>query len=278
MIVQGLRPATPSVVIRLSSANSLDPHVDPSKLRNIKKRQFGDKSSANGKSQSHIEGYGPSYQDSTPNLRGNARPSTANPSSAGLVYSTISPGLKLELRRHVPMYNHGEMGRIFYRQTQSKILRPTSATGVYKGILKAPPRPVHIRPKEIPLPQAPLPGPRASIQNISRTIDTRVEKSLGKLFTCKSVSKPYSRKNQRATFEQQKEQTLTVTGHNIDGRFNTLGDSMDDRGAGNRGLFSLKKTFTVLDSAHREAILTVPREKVSFQLDHNFLTLAPTAI
>ena len=120
----GNRPATANaaVRIRLNTANSYDPHIDPAKLAGIQVKEFGEKQAGE-----------------TPNF---SRPLTAVPKSAStvrpVVYSTISKTLKLELRKHVPMYNHSEMGRIFYRETESKIVRPNTATGIYKGLMKMP--------------------------------------------------------------------------------------------------------------------------------------------
>lgn len=71
-----------------------------------------------------------------PRARPRSRRGAAVPTE--IVHSKISPSLKIQLRQHVPMYRHREMGEIVYTETTSKIVNQIKASTQYRGMIKPP--------------------------------------------------------------------------------------------------------------------------------------------
>jgi len=174
-------------MIRISSQDWLDPLQDIRKFKHVQRTEFGSKHD--------------------PNLAGAPRrPVSAAQAPRQMVYSTINKNLKLELRRHVPMYDHKMMGKIFYRQTESMIVRPTTAGGtVYKALKKQavsdrpatgllPARPgsvgpeVHLKPEHFPV--RTLPATNASIRSKDNLRDLALQRDLGFFLKCSGCPKP----------------------------------------------------------------------------------------
>ena len=147
-----------------------------------------------------IKEFGAKLDNSNMNTYKNRVQSANNMNSKNnMVYSTINKQLKLELRRHVPMYNHSEMGKILYKETESKIVRPSTAnTTVYKQISKHRPSSntntyssnTNIRPqsKVLMMNQSIR---NASIMSIDNNRDMNINNDLHSFFKCTS----YGNKN-----------------------------------------------------------------------------------
>ena len=254
-------------MIRISSKDCLNPLQDIKKFKNVQLTEFGSKNEPN---------------QAAPNKR----VSSAAQTKRQMVYSTINKNLKLELRRHVPMYDHNMMGKIFYRQTESMIVRPTTAGGtVYKSIKKhadssrplsslQPARPgsvgpeIHLTPEHVP--SRVLPATNASIRGKDNQRDLAIHQDLGFFLKCNGCSKKVD--------QPELQTSPATTGYDFEAPYATRTSQWEPTDQAMRTMqfkAPQRNGFTVLHNIKRHQLsLGNIRKVVPFEHSNHMLTLA----
>lgn len=276
------RPLTASSTLaRLNSATS-QTSAAGQKLTQVQMKEFGDK-------QRQPNGFTMSFHSP-------ARPASANPIVAkpSMIYSTINKDLKLELKKHVPLYNHREMGHIMYKETTSKIVRPRTASASYKGMVKQPPggkflkfeldtttkgrastartraiskagAELHIKPEFLATRVSAQQGKNASIMGVDLARDNYLQATMPQFFVCRPYS---SGKNSTLPNRYLRAKRNIELLDQLETEIQTpIGSPME--------YWRRRSHFTVFDAAKRQAALDYYKpEKVIFENDANFVTLA----
>lgn len=278
------RPLTAgNMLARLNSATLQQgsPANGP-RLQSVQIKEFGDKQRQ--------------WNGSAMSFHSMARPASAQPAfgKPAVIYSTISKDLKLELKRHVPLYKHREMGKIMYRETDSKIVRPPTASSSYKGMLKQPmvskfskteadqtfgPRTadkrlkkiikvgaeIHTKPEYLADRAYAKQGRNASIMGADYNRDNVLDSNLASFFRCNPCGVdprvPVHDRHMRV------KRNLEIL-EQLDNEMNSVNQRQADQ-------WRRRSTFTVSDAAKRQSALDYYRpERVIFENDSNFITLA----
>lgn len=278
------RPLTASSKLaRLNSAAShASGQAGGQHTQHVQMKEFGDK-------QRQTNGFNMSFHSP-------ARPASANPviGRPGLIYSTINKDLKLELKKHVPLYKHREMGKIMYKETSSKIIRPKTASSSYNGLLKQPAthkffktedgtlrrpqsasnraRPititgaeVHVKPEYLGNRVFAEQGKNASIMGVDFSRDHQLQAALPSFFVCRPYgSSPRSNYGSR---HFQAKRNLEI--------LDQLDTELHHTDTTPMARWRKRSNFTVFDSVKRQVASDYYRpKKVIFENDPNFVTLA----
>lgn len=270
-----------NVLTRLGSAHRSPKSAVQRSYQQVQMREFGDRSKKTGGVEM--------------TFHSQARPASAGPtiSKASMVYSTINKDLKIELKKHVPLYKHREMGHILYKETESRIVRPKTALNSYKGLIKQPVikhlnlhtsdlpstpgstfrgrkrqtstgAKLHIKPEHFLRTLVPQQGGNASIMGVDWERDDRLNDFLPNFLNCKKVQAsetPFLYK--RGGPEAAKPLKVKPTA------------AQEALSQSNKRAHNRHTKFTVLDAARRENFASVYRsERVLFEHDSNFVTLA----
>jgi hypothetical protein len=195
-----------------------------------------------------------------------------------MVFSTINKNLKLELKRHVPMYNHKQMGIIMYKESRSKIVGQLSGASQYKGMMN----PVvqqriqsakHLNAKRHSLnlqlataPPTPWPNTSSSIMKVNRTRDNLINEQLDGFFQCR----PLSGKSVRTEYRSVERRTEPC-----ENKVNLVNDGIKKRPQTAANQLSLQKSdFTVGSLIAKQRILSAGNQRRDiFDYDPNFVTL-----
>lgn len=276
------RPMTAGhTLARLGSAHRSPASAVQRSSQHVQMREFGDRQSKAG--------------GLTMTFHSQARPASAGPAApkAAMVYSTINKDLKIELKKHVPLYKHREMGHILYKETASKIVRPKTALSSYKGLKQQPQikhlnlhplqredgfrlgsrgrqttvasgARLHIKPEHFLRTFEPQKGPRASIMGVDWQRDDQLNGLLHGFLRCNKIQtrdEPFLYRKRKQDSEQARppKQPVAEQSHAHE----------QDRS------WRKQSRFTVLDTLKRQQSTVVYRsQRVQFENDSNFVTLA----
>lgn len=195
-----------------------------------------------------------------------------------LVFSTINKNLKLELKRHVPMYNHKQMGLITYQETKSKIIAQLSGAKLYRGMmnpvvqqriqsakqLNAKRQSLSLQMATVPVTS--LPNTSSSIMRINRTRDNLLNEQLSGFFQCR----PLSGKSIRTEYRPVERRT-----EGNENNLNSAKKLLDTRPQTAKNQLSQQKSdFTVGKLAAKQRLLSAGNQRREiFDYDPNFVTL-----